>query len=84
MSDPNNPYDVRIHSIIPVKIVTKADGIQKADIGWMLICSGQVFLMVPSVGLIYSGLSGKSSGLRGIWLPLITAALITIEVGAVC
>ncbi|KAF8244431.1 Rh-like protein/ammonium transporter [Wilcoxina mikolae CBS 423.85] len=55
------------------------DPFDKADIGWMLICSGLVFIMVPAVALIYSGLSGKSSGLRGMWLPLMTAALVTVE-----
>ncbi|KAF2007590.1 Rh-like protein/ammonium transporter [Amniculicola lignicola CBS 123094] len=48
-----------------------------ADIIWMMISSGLVFLMVPGIGLLYSGTSRKSTTYM-IWMPTITTSIVGI------
>jgi len=46
----------------------------------MLLCAALVSLMIPAVGLLNSGLSGRESALRGMWLPVVTAAVVSVQV----
>jgi len=46
----------------------------------MLISSALVFLMVPGVALFNSGVSKRRSAVSMVWLPVFTAALISLEV----
>ena len=71
--NPNEYFDV---CGIPFSIRLLGTG----DITWMLISSALVFLMVPGVGLFNSGVSGRRSAVSMVWLPVFTAALISLEV----
>jgi hypothetical protein len=53
---------------------------QAADITWMLISSALVFLMIPGVGLFYSGASDRQSALSMIWLSIMTTSIIGLQV----
>lgn len=52
---------------------------QSADIVWMLLSSGLVWLMVPAICLFYSGATTRLSSLKLFRLPLITAASIGFQ-----
>lgn len=52
---------------------------QGADIVWMMLCSGLVFLMVPAMSLFYSGATSRQSSLKLFRLPLITAAVVGFQ-----
>jgi ammonia channel protein AmtB len=41
----------------------------------------QGFLMVPGISLVYSGVSDRKISLSMAWLPLMTAALVGLQVG---
>ncbi|KAF2676224.1 Rh-like protein/ammonium transporter [Lentithecium fluviatile CBS 122367] len=48
-----------------------------ADLVWMMICSALVFLMVPGIGLHYSGTSRKAN-VYMVWQPVITASTVAL------
>lgn len=52
---------------------------QSADIVWMLLSSGLVWLMVPAICLFYSGATTRLSSLKLFRLPLITGASIGFQ-----
>ncbi|KAK1750123.1 Rh-like protein/ammonium transporter [Echria macrotheca] len=52
---------------------------QAADIVWVMMSSAMVFLMVPSLSLIYAALSNRSFAMTMFRLPLVTAALVSLE-----
>jgi hypothetical protein len=51
-----------------------------ADIGWVLVASALVFLMIPSLSLIYSGLGSRSFAMTLFRLPMVTAAFVGLQV----
>lgn len=46
----------------------------------MMISSALVFLMIPSLSLIYAGIGNRSFALTLFRLPLITGAFISVQV----
>jgi Amt family ammonium transporter len=46
----------------------------------MMVSSALVLLMVPGLGLFYSGVSEKSSALSMMWLSMMTTSLIGVQV----
>jgi len=56
------------------------DFAQAADLAWMMTSSFLVFLMVPGIALVYSGFSQKESAHVMSWLPVMTSALVGLEV----
>ncbi|KAH8748806.1 ammonium transporter AmtB-like domain-containing protein [Hyaloscypha sp. PMI_1271] len=50
-----------------------------ADIAWMMVSSALVLLMVPGLGLFYSGVSEKCSALSMMWLSMMTTSVIGIQ-----
>ncbi|KAH7324045.1 ammonium transporter AmtB-like domain-containing protein [Rhexocercosporidium sp. MPI-PUGE-AT-0058] len=49
------------------------------DLAWMMFSSGLVLLMVPGLGLFYSGISERCSAISMMWLSMMTTALIGIQ-----
>lgn len=54
--------------------------LQGGDLAWVMISSGLVLLMVPGLGLFYSGISEKCSAISMMWLSMMTTALIGVQV----
>jgi len=52
---------------------------QGSDIVWVMLSSALVFLMIPSLSLIYAGLGNRSFALTLFRLPLVTGAFIGLE-----
>ncbi|KAK3329258.1 ammonium transporter AmtB-like domain-containing protein [Apodospora peruviana] len=52
---------------------------QGSDIVWVMISSALVFIMIPSLSLIYAGLGNRSFALTLFRLPLMTAAFIGLQ-----
>lgn len=46
----------------------------------MIVSSGLVLLMVPGLGLFYSGVSEKCSALSMMWLSMMTTPVVGIQV----
>lgn len=53
---------------------------QGADLAWMMISSSLVLLMVPGIALFYSGVSSSQFALSQAWLPIMTTAIVGLEV----
>ncbi|CAD6503515.1 BgTH12-03177 [Blumeria graminis f. sp. triticale] len=49
------------------------------DIAWVMISTALVLLMIPGVGLFYSGLARRKSALSLIWLSIMAAAIVSIQ-----
>jgi len=47
---------------------------------WMMTSSALVFLMIPGTALFSSGISGRQSALSMMFLPMLTAAIIGLQV----
>ena len=47
---------------------------------WMMTSSGLVLLMVPGLGLFYSGISERCSAVSMMWMSMLTTALIGVQV----
>ncbi|KAK4204547.1 putative ammonium transporter [Triangularia verruculosa] len=52
---------------------------QGSDLAWIMISSALVFIMIPALSLIYSGLGNRSFALTLFRLPLITAAFVGLH-----
>ncbi|KAK4111874.1 ammonium transporter [Canariomyces notabilis] len=52
---------------------------QTGDIGFIIITSALVLLMVPGVGFFYSGLARRKSALSLIWVSIMAAAVTTFQ-----
>jgi len=52
---------------------------QSANFAWMLTSSVIVLLMVPALGLIYSGVARRGSAPALIWLAFISIAVVSFE-----
>ncbi|KAH8589651.1 ammonium transporter AmtB-like domain-containing protein [Bisporella sp. PMI_857] len=50
-----------------------------ADIAWVVISSVLVLLMVPGLGLFYSGVSEECSSLSMMWLSMMTTSVIGLQ-----
>lgn len=73
MSSSNYDYDVR--SRWPPFSCFVTDFAQAADLTWMMVSSALVLLMVPAIGLLYSGMSNRST-IYMTWMPIITTATV--------
>ncbi|KAK3393869.1 ammonium transporter AmtB-like domain-containing protein [Podospora didyma] len=51
----------------------------KADIVWVMMSSALVFIMIPSLSLIYSGMGNRSFALTLFRLPMVTAAFVGLQ-----
>ncbi|PVH76535.1 Rh-like protein/ammonium transporter [Cadophora sp. DSE1049] len=49
------------------------------DLAWVMVSSGLVLLMVPGLGLFYSGISERCSAISMMWLSMMTTALIGVQ-----
>ncbi|KAK3392994.1 ammonium transporter [Podospora didyma] len=52
---------------------------QSGDIGFMIIATALVLLMIPGVGFFYSGLARRKSALSLIWLSVMATAVTTFQ-----
>ncbi|GAB1310869.1 ammonium transporter Amt1 [Madurella fahalii] len=52
---------------------------QSGDIGFIIISSALVLLMVPGIGFFYSGLARRKSALSLIWLSVMAAAVTSFQ-----
>ncbi|KAK3377268.1 hypothetical protein B0T24DRAFT_666036 [Lasiosphaeria ovina] len=50
-----------------------------ADIAWVMTASALVFIMIPALSLIYSGLSNRSYAMTMFRLPMLTAAVVGLQ-----
>ena len=50
------------------------------DLAWMMVSSALVLLMVPGLGLFYSGVSEKCSALSMMWLSMMTTSIVGVQV----
>lgn len=51
----------------------------KADMAWIMVAGSFVWLMVPGIGLLYSGLSRKKHALSLLWASIMTVAVVTFQ-----
>ncbi|CAG8510507.1 7550_t:CDS:2 [Funneliformis mosseae] len=49
------------------------------DIAWMLICTAQVWLMVPGIGYFYSGMARSKNALSLILLCVLCVAVVSVQ-----
>lgn len=49
------------------------------DLAWMIVASALVLLMVPGLGLFYSGISERCSALSMMWLSMTTTSIIGVQ-----
>jgi len=49
---------------------------------WMMMSSVLVFLMIPGVAFYYAGAYPQRMQIYMAWLPLMTAAVVGVEVGS--
>ncbi|KXJ92523.1 ammonium permease [Microdochium bolleyi] len=52
---------------------------QSGNLAWIMICSALVLLMIPGVGLFYSGLARRKSALSLIMLSLLSIAIVDFQ-----
>ncbi|KAJ2902343.1 hypothetical protein MKZ38_000660 [Zalerion maritima] len=52
---------------------------QAGDIAWVLTATALVYLMIIGLSLFYAGISQPRTSLSMAWLPLMTAALISVQ-----
>ncbi|KAH7388959.1 ammonium transporter AmtB-like domain-containing protein [Cadophora sp. MPI-SDFR-AT-0126] len=49
------------------------------DLAWMMVSSWLVLLMVPGLGLFYSGILERCSAISMMWLSMMTTALVGVQ-----
>jgi Amt family ammonium transporter len=76
--NPNDFYLVSSSAVLRVSILTNDS--KGADMAWMMTSSALVLLMVPGLGLFYSGISEKCSALSMMWLSMMTTSLVGVQV----
>ncbi len=52
------------------------------DIAWTLTCAALVWLMIPGLGYMYSGLLRRKNALSQIYLSLVCLAVVSFQVRA--
>lgn len=52
---------------------------QSGDIAWVIASTALVLLMIPGVGLFYSGLARRKSALSLIWLSIMATAIVSFQ-----
>jgi Amt family ammonium transporter len=50
------------------------------DIAWTLASTALVWLMIPGVGYLYSGLLRRKNALNQLWLAMVTIAVVSFQV----
>lgn len=64
-------------------IATDADGVvsvyNNGDIAWTLTCAALVWLMIPGLGYMYSGLLRRKNALSQIYLSLVCLAVVSFQ-----
>lgn len=51
----------------------------KADMVWVGVSAALVWIMIPGIGLLYSGLSRKKHALSLLWASMMTASLVSFQ-----
>ena len=51
----------------------------KANMAWIMVAGSFVWLMVPGIGLLYSGLSRKKHALSLLWASIMTISVVTFQ-----
>lgn len=78
--NPNEFYSVSSSNRCLSRKFKLMDYNQGSDLAWVMVSSGLVLLMVPGLGLFYSGISERCSAISMMWLSMMTTALIGIQV----
>ncbi|CAI4216228.1 unnamed protein product [Parascedosporium putredinis] len=52
---------------------------ESGDLGWVIMATGLVLLMVPGIGFFYSGLARRKSALSLIWLSVMSVAVTCFQ-----
>lgn len=52
---------------------------QYADMVWLGVCAAGVWIMVPGIGLLYSGMSRKKHALSLLWASMMAAAVVIFQ-----
>ena len=64
--------------LIPTPLLA-AEGIDKADTAWMLVCSALVLLMIPGLAMFYGGMVRSHNVLSTIMHSIVAMGLITLQ-----
>ncbi|CAF2910067.1 unnamed protein product [Rotaria sp. Silwood2] len=56
-----------------------AMNVDSASLTWVLISAALVWIMIPGIGLFYSGMTKRKSALSLLWLSLMTTAVISFQ-----
>lgn len=51
----------------------------RADMVWIMLSTALVFLMIPGIAFLYSGMARRKSALSLIWVCLITTGLVSLQ-----
>ena len=54
--------------------------VDTANLTWVLISTALVWIMIPGIGLFYSGMTKRKSALSLLWLSLMSAAVTSFQV----
>lgn len=64
-------------------IVTYGEGqiaaYSPGDIAWILTCTALVFLMIPGLGYLYSGLARRKNALHVLMITIVALAIVTLQ-----
>ena len=88
LAHPEAYYQVRSVTVQPsvspvvVTVLTTSLRSKGADVVWVTISSALVFLMVPSLSLIYAGTGNRTSAMQMFRLPMITCAVVGFQVSS--
>ena len=58
----------------------KFDLVDTASTTWLLVASAFVWIMIPGIGLFYSGMTKRKNGLSLLWLSFMAMAVTSIQV----
>ncbi|CAF4790472.1 unnamed protein product [Rotaria sp. Silwood1] len=53
--------------------------VDSASLTWVLISAALVWIMIPGIGLFYSGMTKRKSALSLLWLSLMTTAVTSFQ-----
>lgn len=54
--------------------------VDTASLTWLLVSTILVWIMIPGIGLFYSGMTKRKSGLSVLWLSFMAVAVTSVQV----
>ena len=67
-------------------VYTSSDGTafvyNAGDIAWTLASTALVWVMIPGVGYLYSGLLRRKNALNQLWLCMVTIGVVSFQVSS--